>query len=174
MAEDKRESGFVIDGESYAIPTLDSLDLDEERLLYLYADCVVQDFVPVHPDWDEETKKAHEFMLAQRVRNPSLKRALALIAYRRKHPDVDEDLMLNAIGRVNALTLDIAMLDPGDEDPMKVSQTEPERTSERSEPASSTDSGRPTETSSDQVAASPETTGITGSATSSPQLRAIG
>lgn len=174
MAEDQRESGFVIDGESYAIPTLDSLTLDEERLLYLYADCVVQDFASPHPDWSDEDKNRYEYMLSERVRNPNLKRALAHIAYHRKHPDMSDEEILDAIGKVRALELDRAMLRPQDEDPTKVSQSKPLPTSGPSEPERSMVSGRHTDTNSGQAEESQEDTGTTESDTSSPQLRAIG
>ena len=156
-------SGIEIDGERYEIPTMDTLTLDEERILYIYADCVVQDFVPAHPAWEENQQVAHTLAQMQRVRNPDFKRALAHIAYRRKHPEVTDDEINKAMGTVNALDLDLAMVS-GEDDadpPAQSSQSEPLEQSETSEPTSSTHSGRPTANGSAEAAASPAAIGTT-------------
>lgn len=136
-------AGFEIDGTHYEIPSLNTLTLDEEEILYRYADCVVQDFVPAHPDWDDQTTAAHNFLLNQRVRNPRLKGTLAYLAYRRKNTDVTEEEGMQIVSQVNALALDVAMLSPEDDEspPAQSSQSEPSHSNGHIEPTSLMASG---------------------------------
>lgn len=167
----ERESGFEVDGERYEIPTLDTITLDEERLLYVYADVVVSDFIPIHPDWGEDQAAAHALLQAQKIRNPDFKRALVHIAYRRRHDDVDDVEIQRLIGGSSALELDLAMIRGSDEspDPQTSSPNELETTSEPSELASNTDSGRPTGTSSGTPDSNRADIGTTESGISSPE-----
>ena len=162
------EAGFVIDDKSYPIPTLDTINLDEERILFLYADTVLQDFMPVHPDWTDEEKRVYESVQMRKIRNPDFKRALAHIAYRRKNLDLDDAAIQEAIGKVNALEVDLAMVRGDDSPPAQSSQTPLESESNTSKPSRSTDSGSHTQPSSDQEDESPEPTGTIESETSSP------
>lgn len=145
-------AGFEIDGKVYSIPPIDTLTLYEERVLYLYADAVIRDFIPPHPDANEEDLRAFEVYQARKLRNPDLKRALAYIAFRRQNPEVDEGDILKAIDQINAFELDLAMLRGDDEDPpAQTSQNGQLEQSEKSEPTSSTDSGRLSSTVSAEV-----------------------
>jgi hypothetical protein len=169
-----REAGFEIGDERYSIPSLGSLTLDEERLLFIYADAVVQDFIPAHPDWSEEEVDRHERVMIARVRNPAFKRTLAHIAYRRRHPEIEDDEIQDLLGEVVALDLDVAVLrgDTDDEDPTETtSPNGRERTNELSGHEKYTDGGTPIEMSSGSPESNPETSGITESDTSSPQSR---
>lgn len=152
MTDVTRESepaGFVINGESYEVPTLDTITLAEERVLYVYADCVVQDFLPAHPDWTEDDKVAHIAEVLSKVRNPAFKTALAHIAYKRRHPEVSDADIQESLGSLNALEVDIALLRGDVEDPPQDSQKPPEPTTKQSELEKPTDSGRPSESYSD-------------------------
>lgn len=164
-----RESGFVIDDKRYEIPRLDTITLDEERILYVYADTVLQDFAPAHPDMPDDERAVFDLAQLRKVRNPDFKRALAHIAYRREHPEEADADIQKAIGAVNALEVDIALLRGDDEDPPATSSqkqpAKPSATSTRSKP---TDSGSPTESDSDPVDETREATGTTESDTSSP------
>ena len=157
-----------INGKPYELPTLDTITLDEERLLYIYADTVVQDFIPAHPESTDEEKALYQSLQLRKIRNPEFKKALAHIAYRRENPDADDAEIQAAIGLVNALAVDIAMLRGDDEDPPTSSQKPPASTKSSSEPSSSTDSGSRTENGSGHQDKSPEPTGTTESGTSSP------
>lgn len=157
------DAGFEINGDRYEIPPLDTLTLDEERILYLYADTIVRDFIPPHPKAPEEERIQYELMQARKLRNPDLKRALAFIAYRRKHPDETESDMLKTLGQVNAFSLDLAMLQEDDASPPdQNSQNGRSQPNEKSEPTSSTRSGTPTGKQSGKAAKTREPTGTTG------------
>ena len=163
------QQGIEISGKRYELPTLDTITLDEERILYVYSDTIVQDFVPPHPEWSNEEKANYQALQMRKIRNPEFKKALAHIAYKRQNPTADDAEIQSAIGLVNALEVDIAMIRGDDDDPpAQTSQKEPSSKSDTSEDLSCTDSGRSTESGSGQVAAIPEATGTTESDTSSP------
>jgi hypothetical protein len=167
--EPPRESGFVIDGETYSIPTLDTITLNEERVLYIYADTVLQVFAPAHADATKEEQEAVEQLQWRKIRNPDFKRALAHIAYRRKHPEVTDAEVQAAIGGANALEVDLAILRGVDDSPPAPSSQKPPESRSDTRPLSRpTDSGSPTESSSDPADGSPESIGTTESGTSSP------
>jgi hypothetical protein len=162
-AEGRSPSGFEIDGVFYEIPKLDEITLDEERILYIYADTVLQDFAPAHPETAEAERAAYEREQMRRIRNPEFKRALAHIAYRRQHPDTSDTDIQQAIGQVNALEVDLALLKGDDASPpAPSSQNEPSSESGSKPPSRSTGSGTPTGNSSDPAEETPEGTGITG------------
>lgn len=162
-------AGLEIDGTEYPLPTLDDIDLDEERILYVWSDTVISDFMPAHPDADENVKQATALRHAMRIRNPDFKRALIHIAYRRAHPDVDDAEIQKLVGKVNAFAVDVEML-RGDDDrpPEMTSQKPPESKRSSNEPSESSSSGSPTENGSDQADATPAPTGTSESGTSSP------
>jgi hypothetical protein len=165
----REQAGFEIDGEQYEIPRLDTITLDEERVLYIYADTVLQDFAPAHPEAPEEEQAAVDRAQYRRVRNPDFKRALAHIAYRRRHPDVSDAEVQVAIGKANALEVDIALIRGGDDSPPATSsQKQPESRSDTNGHSKHGASGRDTARSSARADATPEHTGTTGSDTSSP------
>lgn len=161
------EVGFEINGERYEVPTLDTITLDEERVLYLYADTVLQDFAPAHPDESNDVKRALQVRQEQRVRNPDFKRALVHIAYRRRHPEVSDAEINQAIGTANALEVDIALLRGDGSPPAMSSQKPPDDKRSTSEPSPPSSSGSPTANGSETVAESLAPTGATESDTSS-------
>ena len=160
--------GITVNGVNYPFPTLDTIDLNEEWILFLGADCVVRDFIPAHPEATDEEKAAYQRLQMLKLRDPRFKRALAHVAFRRGNPGLKYEDIEKAIGTVNALEADIAMLWGEEEDPTQTSQKQPESKSDTSEPSSSTGSGRSTENGSDRPVETPEPTGTTESDTSSP------
>jgi hypothetical protein len=169
VSSERVAAGLEIDGERYELPRLVDITIDEERILYLYADTVLSDFRPAPADASQAEIVAHDLRQTAKIRNPDFKRALAHIAYRRRHPDVSDGEINQAIGRLNALTVDLALLRGDDADPpAESSQKPPESRNGSESPTRSTDSGSATRTSSAPVDASPAPTGITESATSSP------
>jgi len=168
VTEDRGESGFEIDGERFPIPTLDTITLDEERVLYIYADVVISDFLPTHPDWSEDEKRAHLLLQAGKLRNPDFKRALVHIAYRRRHPDVEDGDINVKVGQAGALDLDLELIrGAAESDPPTGSPNEPDKTSATSTLERNGGSGKPIGTSSGTPEASLEDIGISESDTSS-------
>ena len=107
--EEMPTSYVEIDGERYEIPRVDELDLDEEQILYDVAGVIQPDFMPAHPSAPEETRKGVELLMAARIRNPAFKRALVIIAYRRRHPETPFEEIDTRIGRVNAFDAELAL-----------------------------------------------------------------
>jgi hypothetical protein len=164
---------FEINGEAYEVPLFDELTLDEERVLYVYADSVVADFVPPHPEEDDKIAKAILLEQARKIRNPEFKRALAHIAYKRRHPDAADADIQKALGRVNAFDLDLAILrGDADDPPTTTSRKQPENKSGSKPPSSAEASGRDSENTSGIQAVSLARTGTTASDTSFPPLLA--
>lgn len=157
---------FELEGQRYELPLLSTFNLDEERILYVYADVVIQDLMPLHPDMDEAEKMVEQARQFRRFRNPELKRAVAHVAYKRSHPDATEEAIERALGTVNALELDIAMFAEV-EDPTKNSQTSSSSERNESERTDQSSSGSPTESTSPSPVLSLAPTGTTGSDTSS-------
>jgi hypothetical protein len=161
--------GIQIDGEQYDFPTLDTVTLAEERVFFLYADSVVRDFIPAHPDATDEEKQAYELLQLRKIRNPDFKRSLAFVAYKRKWKDASDTEAWEIAGTVNALEADIAMLwGDGPSPPATTSQKQPVSETSTSEPSSSTDSGRSTRNGSALPDESHTPTGTSESDTSSP------
>ena len=160
--------GITVNGVQYPFPTLDTITIREERILYIYADCIVRDFIPAHPEATAEEKAAYQKLQLLKLRDPAFKGALAHIAFRRVNPEMSSEDIEKAIGTVNALEADIAMLWGEEEDPTQTSQKQPESKSDTSEPSSSTGSGRSTENGSDHPVESPAPTGTIALVTSSP------
>lgn len=167
-APDPFNPGIEVDGERLQFPTFDTITIDEERLLYVYSETVVRDFIPAHPEATDEEKEKYRRLQALRVRDPDFKKGLAVIALRRAYPDMPDDERAEKAGRVNALEADIAMLWGEDQDPQQTSQKQPDNTTSTSEPSSSTDSGRDTQTSSDHQGERATPIGTSESGTSSP------
>jgi hypothetical protein len=166
---ERPESGFEINGERYELPRLDTINLDEERVLYIYSDTVLKDFRLPHPSWTPEEIAEYEAEQTSRIRNPDFKRALAHISYRRRHPEVSDSEIQITLGGANALEVDIALLRGDAEDPPSTnSQKQQPSNSESGEPTSSGDSGSPTRNGSDLADETLAATGTTESDTSSP------
>jgi hypothetical protein len=174
MQQGTKQPGVTIDGREYLLPMFDSITLDEERLMYLYADCVIRDFIPPHPDFSDEEKDAYRRLQLIRWRDPSFKKALVAIALRREHPDMEHEVRDAKAGSVRGIEADIAMLWADDDDPpAESSQKQPEQKRSTSETSSSTDSGSSTKSGSDLADVSPEPTGTSDSLTSSPSVPPI-
>jgi hypothetical protein len=139
---------------------------------------VLQDFAPVQPLASDEEKEIYNAAQMRLIRNPEFKRALAHIAYRRRHPEVGDAEIQSAIGLANALEVELALL-RGDEE---VEEYPPAQSSQRSsssesaangesspsKPSSmSTNTGSDTETASGNLVTIPSRIGTTESDTSS-------
>ena len=160
--------GIQLEGEQYQLPTFDTITLDEERILYVYADCVVRDFIPAHPDATDEEKDKWRKLQTLRLRDPNFKRALAHIALMRANPEMSDADLQRKAGTVNALEADIAMLWSDADDPPQTSQKQPESETSTSEHSRLTDSGRSTTNGLDLVDETPAVIGTSALATSSP------
>lgn len=172
--EDSVENpGIEIRGKRYQLPTLDTFTLNEERVLFLYADCVVRDFIPAHPDASDEDKEKFERLQILRFRNPDFKRGLAFVSLKRDDPGLEDDAAWELAGEANALEVDIAALWGDGPDPQTTSQKQPESTTPISEPSRSTDSGRSTMSGSVPVDVSLTSIGTSESDTSSPGAHPI-
>lgn len=103
------EPQIEIDGETYPLPRVDDLDLDEEQILFDVSGVILPDFMPAHPSAPQELKDAVALMQAARTRNPRFKRALVIIAYRRKHPELEFETIDERIGKVDAFDAELAL-----------------------------------------------------------------
>lgn len=163
------DARFVIDGGDYAIPTLDTFTMDEAQILYDYANCVVEDFAPAHPEWDEDKRQAYEEGQLAKVRNPAFKRALVHVAYQRVHPDATVAQVREIVGRVNLLDVTRALLSEDDAGPPETgSPTEPSKQQPSETLSRPEGSGSPSTNGSDAPAKTPVRIGTSVSVTSSP------
>lgn len=165
---DKQPPGITVDGEEFQLPTMGTITLDEERVLYVYADCIVRDFIPAHPDATEEEAAAWYKRQVLRTRDPNFKKALAHIALLRADPEMSDADLQRRSGRANALEVDIAMLWSDADDPPTSSQQQPESERNTSEDSRLTDSGSSTKNGSEQADENPESIGTSALGTSSP------
>lgn len=76
------ETGFLIDGKVYEVPTLDSLTLDEAELMYQRCGIVQEDFVPLA----DETETERDERISTLTRHPGFMASLVQIAYQRGNP----------------------------------------------------------------------------------------
>jgi hypothetical protein len=159
--------GFEIDGKTYAVPTLDTFDLDEAEILERYSGVVLEDFAPIHPDASEKDKEAHANEQARMLSRATLKKAWAHIAYRRGNPDAEFEEVQKLVGKLNLVDVTLVLFaEEEDAGPPSLSESESERsTSPRS---SLSDSGSPGLNGSDVQDDQPVATGTSESATSSP------
>ena len=172
------ESGFLIDGVLYEVPTLDTFDLDDAQVLYDYTGLAVEDFL-VQPESEDETRE-----MAQRFKNPGLIRALVHIAYQRNHPKMPAAQVRKIIGKVNQFEALMAFVgqnpeEAPDESPL-ASTSEPAGSSqsgpldnENSTPPTNGNGGNGSTTSSGLPAGIRGPIGTTGSGTSSISGREI-
>ena len=98
-----------IDGELYPLPLVGDLDLNEEEILYDISGVIIPDFMPAPVGASEDIQRAVVLMQAARVRNPRFKRALCVIAYLRKHPEIDLEAASERIGKVGAFDAELAL-----------------------------------------------------------------
>jgi len=98
-----------IDGELYPLPRIDDLDLNEEEVLYDVSGVILPDFMPAPVGASDEIRRAVALMQAARIRNPRFKRALCIIAYMRKHPEIELEAASERIGKVGAFDAELAL-----------------------------------------------------------------
>lgn len=133
--------GFEIGEERYEIPDFGSLTLDEAEIMYDISGVIQEQLAPLHPESSDDEKLAHELQSIRLIGNPRFKRALAHIAYRRRHPDADFDHISFVVGGANAMDVTLEFL-RGDPDPP--AQSSPKQLASKrstSDPSSSGDSG---------------------------------
>lgn len=93
------ETGFLIEGTVYEVPTLDSLTTDEEQVMYDRCGVVQEDFLPL----EGETEEDNDQRIAGVMRAPGFMVALMHIAYQRGNPTVKEDQVRVVIGKTKRL-----------------------------------------------------------------------
>ena len=172
-SEEGRESGLVLDGKLYDVPSLDTFTMDEAQILYDYAGLTLEDFAPADPEASEDEQEEHGTEFARKLKNPGFLRTLLHIAYQRGNPKTSQARVKDLIGKVNLIE---ALEHFGEEDespPETISQNEPSLQSSSSEPSKSADSGIPSASDSDQPDESPEATGTMRSDTSFPSVAPI-
>lgn len=97
---EEQETGFIIDGKTYPIPTLDTLNMDEAQILYDYSGLTIEDFAPAGEDEDEEEILAAR---VQKAKNPAFLRALMHIAYLRGNPQAKAPYVKTVLGAINQM-----------------------------------------------------------------------
>lgn len=93
------ETGFLIDGTIYEVPTLDSLDGDECMVFFDYCGLTQEDFAPLEGESKDETDARNE----KQMRHPGFWLSLMHIAYRRKHRELKDAKVKQLIGQTNRL-----------------------------------------------------------------------
>lgn len=165
MSNDK---GMLIDGVYYDVPDVGTLTVDESEIFNertgLVAEIVSMELMD------------GTVTMLDLLRNNGLVPALAMIAYRRKHHDLDAETIARIIGRTNRFDLFKGMLEvPEDEEsPPSRESTRPPPEQSRNGSSDSTpstesspESSGPVSTlSSDPPDAPPDSTGTIGSDTS--------
>lgn len=167
MADAETPSGFEIAGDVYEIPRLETFDLDEAQLLYDISGVILEDWMPPHPDSPDDQKALVFQLQAARTRDPSFKRALVHIAYRRKYPDEEFETVEKIVGGVNATDVTVAILTRGDEpDPSTSSPSKPDSKSNTNGTSEPSSSGSPSGSDSERPALTLAPTGVSPLGTS--------
>ena len=163
------DSGFVIEGNVYETPTLDSLNGDESMVLYGYCGLIMEDFAPDNEDGSVSEERQEE--IAQKIRHPGFILAMMHIAVQRTHTDWREAKVKRYVGSANLMEAlekfaeeDEAEEADDDENPPSVSE-QPE-SSPKSSDDLSTSSGLASTKSSDEPDDPHVSIGIGGSDTS--------
>jgi len=113
------ETGFMIDGALYEVPSLDTFTMDEAQVLYDYSGLTIEDFA-VLEDEDENEQ-------VDRLKNPGFMRALMHIAYQRGNEKLAPAKVRALIGSANLLS-SYEHLAVGEDDALPPeSTTEPEQ-----------------------------------------------
>lgn len=158
------ETGFMIDGTLYEVPSLDSFTMDDAQILYDYSGLTLEDFVPAEgQDPDEENAE-----LSGKLRNPGFVRALMHVAYQRANPKVSPQRVKAMIGSASLIGALEHLADDepeGDAVPPAVT-TEHDGSSPRSSVGSNGSSGAASTPSSDAPDVLPVPTGTIRSVTS--------
>lgn len=175
------ETGFLIDGTIYEVPSLMSLEMAEIELLYKASGCGLEDFVQGADEDDEDYERRVDKM----IRQPGVMRSLMEIAYQRGNPTLRPERVAETIRRTNYMEAISTMSadDDGEpeDDPVPLALTpppvEPSQSgsdeSSSSSAATSETSGNDSTRDSDEPVDAPATTGIGKSDTSSISLQEI-
>lgn len=165
------ETGFLIDGRHYPVPSIDTFTLDEAQVLYEYSGLAIEDFLTE----DDSQRNG---------KNPGLVRALMHVAYQRGNPRLAYGKVRELVGSFNAAEAIasvyaslLADMEAADDVPLE-STSEPNRPSsssslenERSTSNTGEKRGSGSPTGSDEPDETPAPTGVLRSVTSaiSPQ-----
>lgn len=166
------ETGFLIDGTIYEIPTLRSFDMDEAQVLYDLSGLGIEDFVKPEDVPDDEFSE----LMDLHFKNPSFVRALMHIAYQRANPRQNPSRVKAVIGGTNMVEVlnalknvsekeDVA--EKGADDGPPASTTELEPSSPTSSVVSNENSGGDSTRTSDEQDDQPASTTAPELATSS-------
>lgn len=158
-------SGLVVAEERIEVnlsEMLATMDLDEAQIMYETAGVVQEDFMPADPNGTEEEKQERDREIERMLTRPAFKKAVALIAYRRAHPEASPAEMQERVGKANVLGLTLAMLGEDDEiPPESSSQQPPENVRPINQPSSSEASGSTSGSASDEPDGPRANTGAT-------------
>jgi hypothetical protein len=153
----ENETGFLIDGTIYEVPTLGSLTNGERRVLYDYAGVVEEDFFPLDGETEEETEtRTHGLM-----RHPGFWPGLMHIAYRRAHAGAKDAKIKQLIDDVTFVGAMSTMGNSQEEEEDGDGESPPALTSEQ--PASSASSSLENENSPPPSIATPGNGSANGS-----------
>lgn len=143
------ETGFLIDGTVYEVPTLDSLTMSERRVMFELAGVTQEDFVQAEDETDEE----REERIAKLTRHPGFMEALMHVAYQRGNPTLKAAkvrLVVEATNYLEAVEAMVADDEEPEADAVPLALTTPPDESSQSD-------------SSDSNSSSEQTTGSGGS-----------
>lgn len=161
------ETGFMIDGREYEIPTIDTFTLDEAQILYDYAGLTLEDFMT------DET--ADVVGVDAKLKNPGFIRALLHVAYQRGNPHANPARVRALAGAAN-LVMTLARFDDSEEgeDRPPAPTTEPNESSPKSSVDSNQNSGSPSadDSGGQVVQLAPTTDGSSPHSESTPTVSA--
>jgi hypothetical protein len=174
VPDEQNPEGFEIDGKTYAVPTIDTFDIAEARILKRYSGVVLEDFAPPHPEASDREVAAHARKMESLLFDPDFKAAFAHIAYRRGNLERDFEEIQGIVEKLSLVDVTMVLFAEDDAGPpeMMDSPSEPESENDSSSPSSSSDSGSPSSSDSGPRVRSLRPTGTSESDTSSPALRA--
>lgn len=188
------ETGFIIDGTRYEVPTLDTFTMDEAQVLYDYCGLGIEDFVPIAdpppPDEnaDQDAKAAYDDLLAARdrelealnrkLRNPGFLRALVHVAYQRANPRMSPQRVKDAVGASDHTENWLAFIEDGmgDDAVPPALTTEQTPSSKKSSVVSNATSGTPSTNTSEEPGDpdGPITTGVSDTSLASALTSSAG
>jgi hypothetical protein len=160
--ETNQPSTFTIGGAEYEIPVIATFDMDEAEILWRYCQLGLEDLVPDSDGtWSEERNDE----ILTHLKNPSFRKTLLHVAYRRSNPDASAKEIEKQIGKVSNLEALAAWMGQfsGDDDnpPAQESTNKPEPLSNSETVDSNSISGNGSPKTSVQPDDLPEPTGAT-------------
>lgn len=170
------QSGFIVDGTHYEVPTIDEFTLDEAQVLYDYCKLTLEDFAIIEAeDVDEDLVR----QINEKVRNPGFLRALLHIAYQRANPKLSAQKVKAAVGNAQLIENFVALNGPEDEadeegdarPPSEESTKPPNESSTKTKPDSNENGGNGSGENSDEPEDPPARITTSGSVTSLPSAR---